>query len=693
MTMPWSRPQQPEESIRGRLAVLASASVANSALALVAGAPLTVILCLVVVAGGHYWSWRGRLNPRRKRGRVLLALLLVGCIFYLVLDLTLAVFGGALPQAKFAVLVQAVTSFDLKTRKNLFSHLWHSLVILYIAGIFAWTVAFLPFVLLWTGCMWAFLTFTREPSVTRPSSTETSEGWGLIARLAPTLRRPGWILRWGVAWMILSGLGFVALPRFAGRPMAVPFMVSVPLHGDLRGEVLPAVLPLVQTGTGGEEGNGINLRVRGRLGEEVVLQVRAPAPSYWRAFAMEKYDGQSWRAGRRPFSVPGIALHLPIRGENTSTGPTLAQTFYVRRPLGNEVLAAYPLRELYFPARYLVYFDSGAVQAPAALSRGVTYAALSQVRDLTPEALRTAGPIDLHANRAYLELPERLPARVRELADQLAAGEGSEYDRVTAIADYLRSHYRYSLDTPRLPSNADAVDQFLFVDRVGYCEQFASALAVLLRQEGIPSRVAVGYATGEQNVFSGTFTVRARDAHAWVEVLFPGVGWVPVDASPGFDPEPATRRPSRWFLSDLNVSVAVLGSLPVPGAGPGLAVVVLALMAVALLMVVRMRREQLPREVRTYMVAQRLLRIGGLPPRERAQTPAEHLATVSFLSSPVGAALAPLARSVELAVFGCPGRAERRGVGRLAVAVVAYRLQGRRQAVATTAEPSGRDKR
>jgi transglutaminase-like putative cysteine protease len=675
MKLPWSRPQVAEENLAGRMAVLAAATVANGALGIVAGLPFTAIACLAGVAGGHWWSWRGRHRPRTFGGRALLAGLILACTLYLVLDLTLSLFGGALPQAKFAVLVQAVTSFDLKTRRNLFTHLWHSLVVLYVAALFAWTVAFLPLVLLWAGCMWAFLAFTREPGSATRSTEPAAVGGRLASWIRTTTRQRGGIVRWGVAWMLLSALVFVVLPRFAGRPVAVPFMVSVPLRSDLPSEVLPAVLPLVQTSTDGSEGGAINLRVRGRLGDEVVLQVRAPAPSYWRGYVLERYDGQSWQARPRPFSAPGIALHIPIRGENTAAGPSLPQTFYVRKPLGSQVPVAYPLRELYFPARYLVMFDSGTVQSPAALRRGVTYAAVSQVRDLSPAALRGADSIDPQANRAYLDLPGGLPARVRELADRLAADEPTEYDQVRAIADYLRSHYRYSLDTPRLPSGADAVDQFLFVDHVGYCEQFASALAVLLRLEGIPSRVAVGYATGDHNTLAGTFTVRARDAHAWVEILFPGIGWVPVDASPGFDPEPASRRPSHWFLSDLNTHITILGSAPLGGARSGLAAAALAGLVFALFALLRRPRPaRLPADVRTYMAAQRWLRAGGLPVRLSTQTPTEHLVAVFTASRAVGAALEPLARRVELAVFGRPVRKRRVGLGRLVAAVVQFRV-------------------
>ncbi len=666
------RPPAPEESVEGRLAVLGSAAVANSSLALIAGASVTAMLCLVLVGGGHYWSWRGRHRRRTGRGQFLLGVLVLGCVLYLLADLTVGAFGGALPQAKFAVLVQAVTSFDLKTRRNLYTHLWHSLVILYIAAVFAWTIAFLPLVLLWAACMWAFLIFTREPA----SPLTDAPRHRLTAWIGRARPRPQALARWGLAWLLLSALIFVALPRFAGRPIAMPFLVSAPLQSDLAGEVLPAVLPLVEAGSAGGEGRAINLRVRGRLGEEVVLRVRAPAASYWRAYTLERYDGQSWRAERPPSTLPPIALHIPIADEGTSIpGASLPQTFYVRQPLGHDILAAYPLRELYFPARRLSLFDSGTVQAPFPLRRGMTYAAVSEVRDLSPAALRMAGPVDREANRAALELPQSLPSRVRNLADQLAAGGDTEYDRVSAIADYLRSHYRYRLDTPRLPSGADAVDRFLFVDDVGFCEQFASALAVLLRAEGIPARLAVGYGTGEHNALTGAFTVRARDAHAWVEVLFPRVGWVPIDASPGFDPQPASHRPARWFLSDLNAGAPFLSGAALRGAPSGLAAAGLVILALALLAVAwRRRREELPPAVRTYLLAQRWLRAGGLPVRESAQTPAEHLALVSVVSRPVATALEPLAASVELAVFGRAGRSDRVGVRRVAAAVLRHRL-------------------
>jgi hypothetical protein len=104
------------------------------------------------------------------------------------------------------------------------------------------------------------------------------------------------------------------------------------------------------------------------------------------------------------------------------------------------------------------------------------------------------------------------------------------------------------------------VDNFLFVDRRGVCEQFATAHVVLLRVLGIPARLVAGYGSGEHNPLSGYYAVRASDAHAWTEVYFPGYGWVPFDPTPGWTPSPYTAPVQRWVFAN---AFDGLPSLPV----------------------------------------------------------------------------------------------------------------------------------
>jgi hypothetical protein len=120
--------------------------------------------------------------------------------------------------------------------------------------------------------------------------------------------------------------------------------------------------------------------------------------------------------------------------------------------------------------------------------------------------------------------------RVRALAHRITANATTAYDKARAIETWLGAHTQYSLNIPPLPKGKDAVDQYVFVDRKGFCEQIGTSLVVMLRELGIPARLAVGYTPGERNPFTGLYEVKASDAHAWAEVYFPGVGWQ------GFDP-------------------------------------------------------------------------------------------------------------------------------------------------------------
>ncbi|HEY3997546.1 MAG TPA: transglutaminase domain-containing protein, partial [Candidatus Xenobia bacterium] len=126
------------------------------------------------------------------------------------------------------------------------------------------------------------------------------------------------------------------------------------------------------------------------------------------------------------------------------------------------------------------------------------------------------------------------------------------YLKAVAITDYLRNHYTYSTTTPPPPPGTDVTDQFLFQTRAGDCEQFATAMAVLCRAQGIPARLVVGYLPGSFNPFSGVYEVHASEAHAWVEIGLPIYGWLSMDPTPGWTVLPgAGHTRSHWVLGAL----------------------------------------------------------------------------------------------------------------------------------------------
>jgi hypothetical protein len=144
--------------------------------------------------------------------------------------------------------------------------------------------------------------------------------------------------------------------------------------------------------------------------------------------------------------------------------------------------------------------------------------------------------LPLKERERYLDLPDRVDARIPALARAMAGAAESDLTRARAIETALRRDYRYSLQGPDRET-ADPLADFLFTRRQGYCEYFASAMAVMLRTQGIPARLVTGFQSGEYNPITELWVVRASDAHSWVEAWMPGRGWSTFDPTPP-DPDP-----------------------------------------------------------------------------------------------------------------------------------------------------------
>jgi len=141
----------------------------------------------------------------------------------------------------------------------------------------------------------------------------------------------------------------------------------------------------------------------------------------------------------------------------------------------------------------------------------------------------------------YLSLPASVPYRVYDLAISLTEDKTSDYEKMLALEKYLRS-FAYTTAPKELPKNRDLIDYFLFDTKEGYCTYFATALSVLGRCVGIPTRYVQGYCTQSDNSFE--WTLRSNNAHAWTEAYIDGLGWIPLDATPGYE----GRRYQPWYL-------------------------------------------------------------------------------------------------------------------------------------------------
>jgi protein-glutamine gamma-glutamyltransferase len=300
---------------------------------------------------------------------------------------------------------------------------------------------------------------------------------------------------------------------------------------------------------------------------EVVMRVKTGAPvAYpmlrWRGIALINFDGKRWSNAERGSETltarpdgwiflrgPGEQLAAPVPTGLQYTvflqPIATAAIFTLAEPIslkGNFSENANP--ELAAQHSYILRDSTGSLFNPFHNYSPVRYMAVSQLPRLNPAQLRSAG--DFYPPRIaeeYLQLPSDLDARIPALARQVTASAKTPYDKSRAIEGFLRSRYGYTLNLAGKPGD-DPLANFLFVRRAGHCEYFASAMTILLRTLKIPAREVNGFLPGEYNDLAGDYIVRASDAHSWVEVYFPGSGWVT------FDPTPAATENSG-FLSRL----------------------------------------------------------------------------------------------------------------------------------------------
>ena len=315
----------------------------------------------------------------------------------------------------------------------------------------------------------------------------------------------------------------------------------------------------------------LDMTRRPRLSDAVVMTVRSDIISFWRTATYDDWDGSTWTntdGGSYRVLGPG-GLVAPAPDDLAARrGDESTQEFRLESRFANSLPIAPSAVEVDSDARLLQRPD-GSIVAPDAMGRGAAYSVTSmQVRVTANQLASVDAPIPDEVADRYLT-PVPTTRRVRTLAERVVtdAGATTEYAKVQALEDWMGQNLKYSLDAPLAPQGVDVVDDFLFESKVGWCEQIASSLVVMLREVGVPARLASGFAPGELDRSSGRFVVRERDAHAWAEVWFPDVGWVPFD--------PTARVP---LAGDAASSAR---ELPIGFAG--LAVVLLFVGAVAVL--------------------------------------------------------------------------------------------------------------
>ncbi|AGN02453.1 transglutaminase domain-containing protein [Salinarchaeum sp. Harcht-Bsk1] len=367
-------------------------------------------------------------------------------------------------------------------------------------------------------------------------------------------------------------LGFGELDRRDGAVTAADLLVALVAVMAVFAVVVPMVpsgsaSALEPQGVGGDSGgasaqqatpldeqllDGDDVTAGGpiNLSPDVRFVVESPSQQRWRVGVLDTYTGDSWTQS---------GLSSPYLG--TLDGPpgsarTVLQQYQLRTEATDLPAAAYPIGVRNLDRNNVDVTSTGALTVDGRLPNGTNYTIESSVPTPTVNQLRTAGTdYPLSIEERYTGLPQyTVPERVSNLTDQVTSQSSNSFESARAIESYLEDNKEYSQNVSA-PSGTLA-DSFLFEMDAGYCVYYAGTMATMLRTQGIPARVAVGYTSG-QYVGNDTWVVRGTDAHAWVEVYFPDVGWVEFDPTPTGDVRDARRNAVETARTNESASVDV----------------------------------------------------------------------------------------------------------------------------------------
>lgn len=556
--------------IVGLVATDVAADTANSLWAV----PLSI--------AGFSWSWWAR----RQRNVVAKLAIAVGMLT------ALAIFLGRLATlsqdsrillTELLIQLQVLHSFDLPRRKDLGYSMVIALILISVAATLSQTMTFGVFLLIFLAIALPVLVLDYRSRL------------GLLSTTLKSLRLP-W-RQWVGLFALILGLGmvvFVLLPRFPGyqiRTLPVSAEIQVEGEFDQTRVINPGYVSGRRGGGVGEElanqafdpnfyygfGSEIDQTFGGIMTPQELMRVRSQAPGFWRVLAFDKYTGRGWRISRNdeaevlrrsPWSfrylLPQQLSQMPTR--------EVIQTYTIVSEFSNLIPHLYEPRELYFPTREIARDPDGGLRAPVPLPEGLTYSVISQVPVRDRSLLRKAPKINHPLGyQQYLEVPSNLKPRLQALAKDLLAKADrpipEPYEQALYLTQALKQSYALKTDIPELGKDQDLVEAFLFEWRGGYPDHFSSALTLLLRSIGIPTRLVTGLGTGEFNPFTGLYVVRNTDAYALTEAYFPNLGWFLFDPIPGHDLYPATLEVDQTFSVLQQFWQWVTGWLPTPVTG------------------------------------------------------------------------------------------------------------------------------
>jgi transglutaminase-like putative cysteine protease len=319
-------------------------------------------------------------------------------------------------------------------------------------------------------------------------------------------------------------------PAPAVRVALVGLLVIIVMTPFLPGYGAP---PLLRTKGPGDRvafNPFVAIRATLQAKQRTLFSVVSPRPMYMRLTTLDHFDGDVWAQGNARATEP--IGPVPIPADQPGLNSTLIrQDVQIQALAGPWLPAAYDPVAVANVASVSLERESRALVLPQirGLDVGARYQVISSVADIRASDLDKPFAYDVSAIGDYLQLP-RVPGVIRSLAERIAGDKQTPYQKALALQDYLREPpFKYNENVALHHSFKNLVD-FLTKAKEGYCEQFAASMAVMARVLGIPARVAIGFGIGDQ--IGNQYRITTKEAHAWVEIYFPGSGWVAFEPTP-----------------------------------------------------------------------------------------------------------------------------------------------------------------
>lgn len=546
---PYRHLDQVEDSLLLRIVTFATVALGIAVAAGTTGLGGPLAVGLAGITAGYTFSWFRRrysnwwMKIFLSAGMIAAGYVYVSQMFFTIRDHIVVL-------TEMMLYLQVLHSFDLPRRKDLIYSLLSAFMLMCVGGVLSRTVAFGIYLFVFITVALSMLALFHYQETTGRASVQ-----GTPRSLVPVV---GKLL---LALALGFPVFFLLIPRYQTHALT-----NLPISGRIRETVERFSGQMMYPRPPGASGDDIydsekytyspeaylaggeayfgfvpslNLNFRGRLPDEIVMRVKSPRAVYHRGLVFDAFKGSGWEISdlkgqtlvrtdqSRSFDLTesnNEAYRIPIIDADVNY-----HSYYIERDMPNMIYAPYRPDRLYFPIQTITVDSGLGLRIPSILEKGTVYTVVSTVPIMNPYLIARirAQPCPEHkknyCNKAWLT------PGIRGLAESLTADAPGLLQKMMNIQNYLIRNYTYDIDVPPAPRNRNAVDYFLFESRRGYCEHFASAMAVMARAIDVPSRLVTGFAPGGYNPLTGYFEVSGTDAHAWVEIYFPFIGWVAFD--------------------------------------------------------------------------------------------------------------------------------------------------------------------